>query len=86
MKKLSFGKLFWIWFVFALLAHTVNGLTLKSPLLASLSNASLGIFLLFHPVYPQKLVHYWEDKTCKNLMRLLAILNILISFAIRSTF
>ncbi|MDO4732315.1 MAG: hypothetical protein Q4B50_02195 [Bacillota bacterium] len=86
MKKLSFAKLLCLWFFFALTAHMINGLTLKSSLLASLCTASLGIFLLFCPIYPQRLAYHWDEQKCKAFIRLLAVLNILLSFVIRIRF
>lgn len=53
MKQFTFQKVFIAWFLFDLAMMFLNGATIKSSLLSSAVHASLGVFLLICPVYPQ---------------------------------
>jgi len=77
---LSFFKVFVIWFIIDLIALSVISLTVKSSLLASLANASIGIFLLIKPVYPQAFLHFNTPEQAEKTIRIIALVQILIAF------
>ncbi|MBQ8216447.1 MAG: hypothetical protein IJZ91_00645 [Oscillospiraceae bacterium] len=86
MKNLSFSKVFWTWFALGLLFSLFNAYTFKSPLLHSVFMASLGVFLLIHPVWPGSLRVYWSEKKCRVFIRILAVFEIIFSFMTRMSF
>lgn len=86
MKKLGFTTLLVNWFCISLVLHIINGYTLQSPFLYSLVRASLGIFLLIHPVWPGNLSSYWPEKKCRLFIRILAVAEIIFSFMTRMNF
>ena len=86
MKNLTFKKIFWIWFVFDLAMMFVNGATVKSPLLASLCHATLGVFLLFFPIAPVNVRCAWGEDKAKFIMRIGGILEIIWSFMMKTNF
>lgn len=86
MKKLTFTTLLLNWFCISLVLHIINGYTLQSPFLYSLVRASLGIFLLIHPVWPRNLSAYWPEKKCRLFIRILAVVEIVFSFLTRMNF
>lgn len=86
MKKLTFTTLLINWFWISLVLHIINGYTLQSPFIYSLVRASLGIFLLIHPVWPRNLSAYWPEKKCKRFIRILAAAEIVFSFLTRMNF
>lgn len=86
MQKLSFAKVFWIWFAVDLAMMFLNGMTVKSPLLASSVHATIGVYLLLRPVYPQAFRRHWDDRTSKRLIRVIAAAQIVFSFLIRVNF
>ena len=77
---ISFFKVFIIWFVLDLIVLGIISLTVKSSLLASLVNASIGIFLLIKPVYPQAFLHFNTPAQAERTMRVIAVVQILIAF------
>ena len=86
MKNLTFKKVFWTWFVFDLAMMVLNDLTIKSPLLASLCHASIGVFLFFRPIAPVNVKATYGDDKAKNIMRTLAVLEIVWSFILKTNF
>lgn len=86
MKKITFVGLLWKWFLFALVVMFINCATIKSWVLNSIVDASLGVFLLIHPVYPDRLEwHYGKEKATK-IVRIIAVVEIILSFFVRTTF
>ncbi len=85
-KKITFWKLLSNWFLIALVLGLVNVFLLKSSILNSLILASLGIILLIFPVYPLEMENKYTTKQCKIFIRIIAIIEILLSFAVKTTF
>ena len=48
--------------------------------------ASLGVFLLIHPVWPGSLRVYWSEKKCRAFIRILAVSEIIFSFMTKMNF
>ena len=86
MKNLTFKKVFWIWLVLVLALLVINGMLFKSSILASLSYATLGIFLLIRPVCPENVKAAWGEEKAGKIMRTLAILEIVFSFLYKTNF
>ena len=86
MKNLTFKKVFWLWLVFVLALLVLNGMFFRSSLLASLSYATLGVFLLIHPVCPENVKASWGEEKAGKIMRTLAILEIIFSFLYKTNF
>jgi len=86
MRKPRFWTVFGVWFFLAVAAYTINSLTLQSALLQRCVMASLGVFLLVRPVWPQSFGVYYDEKTCKAMIRVCAAMEILSSFLVRSFF
>ena len=55
-KNLTFPKLFFIWFTFFFVLLMINMQTIKSGLLASVSGAVLGVFLLICRSTPEEVL------------------------------
>ena len=85
-KKITFWGLLGNWFVVTLILGLINMFIVKSSLLHNLILASLGIILLIHPVYPQNLENKWSAKKCRNFIRILAVIEIILAFATRTKF
>ena len=86
MKNLTFKKVFWLWLTLVLALLVINGMFFRSPLLASLTYATLGIFLLVHPICPDNLKAAWGVEKAGKIMRTLAILEIIFSFLYKTSF
>ena len=86
MKKISFGRILSIWFFVAFAFLVLNGFTLKSSVMHSVILASLGIILLVYPVYPASLENKYDRDKCKLFTRIIAVVEILFSFLIHTTF
>jgi len=86
LKNLTFKKIFWIFFTFDLAMMFLNGATVKSPLLASLCHASIGIFLLFRPIPPENMKCAYGEEKSRRIMRILAVLEIIWSFILKTSF
>ena len=86
MKNLTFKRVFWIWFILDLAILFINGATLKSWFLASIVHATLGIFLLIIPVYPVKFKYVYGELKAKKIIRIIAVLQIIVSFMVRINF
>lgn len=86
MKKLNFSKVLSIWFCVAFILNLVNGYLIKSSFLYSLIIASLGMLLLIYPVYPEGLELRYSKSKCKKIVRVIAVLQIVLSFLVRTTF
>lgn len=85
-KKITFSGLLVNWFVVAFILGLINMFLIKSSILHNLILASLGIILLIYPVYPQNLENKWTPKKCRIFIRILAVIEILLSFATRTIF
>ena len=80
-KELTFSKVFWTWFWIDLAMMFINGATVKSSLLASAVHSTIGLFLLIHPVAPRQMVFWHGEEKSANIMRIIAAVQILLSFA-----
>ncbi len=85
-EKIGFWGLLSLWLCFAILFGGINVLLLKISLLYNVTLASLGIILLIYPVYPIELTAKFTEKKCRLFIRILACIEILLSFATRMTF
>ena len=86
MKNLTFKTVFWLWLIFVFAMLVINGMFFRSSLLASLTYATLGVFLLIHPICPENLKAAWGEEKAGKIMRTLAILEIVFSFLYKTNF
>ena len=86
MRRLKFWTVVGVWFLLAVAAYIINGMTLQNALLQRCVMASLGVFLLIRPVWPRSFGVYYDEKTCKAMIRVCAAMEILSSFLIRPFF
>ena len=86
MKNLTFKKVFWLWLVFVFVMLVINGMLFRSSLLASITYATLGVFLLLRPVCPENVKAAWGEERAGKMMRTLAILEIIFSFLYKTSF
>ena len=80
-RKVTFVELLVTWFCIALLLVVINGFFIKIPILHNVIMSTLGIALLIYPVYPVGLTAKFSDKKCKLFIRVLAVIEIILSFA-----
>lgn len=85
-NKISFWNLLCIWFVCSLAMGLVNSFFIKLPILHNIILSTLGLVLLIYPVYPIGLPAAWSDKQCKLFIRILAVIEIVLSFATKISF
>ena len=85
-KKITFWGLLGNWFVVTLILGLINMFLVKSSILHNLILASLGIILLIYPVYPQNLENKWTAKKCRLFIRILAVIEIILSFATKTNY
>ena len=85
VRRLRFYQVLTAWLVFYIVCALLNACTLRSPLATQLVWASLGIFLLFVPVYPRRLALWYEEHICRRIIRIAAVLEIIASFLIAGT-
>ena len=85
-KKITFLGLLVNWFVVTLILGLINMFLIKSSILHNLILASLGIILLIYPVYPQNLESKWTPKKCRLFIRILAVIEIILSFATKTNY
>ncbi len=83
-NKITFWKLLGYWFILALILGSLNMFFVESSILHNLILASLGIILLFFPIYPQNLENKWTAKKCRLFIRILAVIEIILSFATKA--
>ena len=83
-KKITFWGLLGNWFVVTLILGLINMFLVKSSIFHNLILASLGIVLLIYPVYPQNLENKWTAKKCRLFIRILAVIEIILSFATKT--
>jgi len=79
-RKITFVELLVSWFCIALLLTVINGVFIKIPILHNIIMSTLGIILLIYPVYPMGLTSKFSEKKCKLFIRILAVIEIILSF------
>ena len=80
-RKITFIELLVSWFCVALLLTLINGFFIKIPILHNVIMSTLGIALLIYPVYPIGLTAKFSEKKCKFFIRILTVIEIILSFA-----
>lgn len=86
LKDVTFTQVFFIWFALFFLLLMINNLTLKSGLMASLTGAALGVFLLIFPIPPRSFQRRYGPKRAVNVTRIMAVVIIVISFITKIKF
>ena len=86
MRRPKFWTVFAGWFLLAVAAYIINSLTLQNALLQRCVMAALGVFLLACPVWPRSFGVYYDEKTCRAMIRVCAAMEILSSFMVRPFF
>ena len=86
MKKLSFWNLLLRWMFISVVLTALNGWLLKSPLLQNFIQASLGIYFLIRPIWPEKLGFWYSETTCRRIIRITAVVQILLAFLTKFNF
>jgi len=86
MKKLSFWNLLLRWFFISFVLTALNGWLLKSYLLQNLIQASLGIYLLIWPTWPERLGFWYSETTCRRIIRITAVVQIILAFLTKFNF
>lgn len=84
--KLQFHHLFGGWIILAIILFAINEVFINSSIFSILIKASLGIILLIYPIYPNRFECYWKKNTCRIIIRLLAILEIMASTLVLNQF
>lgn len=79
-RKITFIELLVSWFCVALLLTLINGFFIKIPILHNVIMSTLGIVLLIYPVYPIGLTAKFSEKKCKLFIRVLAVIEIILSY------
>ena len=79
-RKVTFVELLVTWFCIALLLVVINGFFIKIPILHNIIVSTLGIILLIYPVYPIGLTAKFSEKKCKLFIRVLAVIEIILSY------
>jgi len=80
-RKITFVELLVSWFCVALMLVVINGFFIKIPILNNIITSTLGVILLIYPVYPIGLTAKLSEKKCRLFIRILAIIEIIISYA-----
>lgn len=80
-RKITFWELFGIWICVAVPLGLLNSFFVKISILHNIILATLGIVLLIYPVYPTNLTLKWKEKQCRLFIRILAVIEIILSFA-----
>ncbi len=81
-RRITFAELLVSWFCGALLLTLINGFFIKIPILHNVIMSTLGIVLLIYPVYPIGLTAKFSEKKCRLFIRIIAVIEIILSFAI----
>ena len=80
----TFRNIFWFWIAATLAISFLNAAVIRdSWLLSSLVRSGLGITLLLYPVCPEAFVLRWGVKKSRSFIRMIAGLEILVSFCVR---
>ena len=85
-NKITFWKLLSNWFWIALILGSVNMFLLKSSVVHNLIFASLGVILLIFPIYPAQMEKKYTKKQCRAFIRIVAVVEIILSFATKTFF
>ena len=80
-RKITFVELLMLWFCIALPLTLINGFFIRIPILHNFIVSTLGIVLLIYPVYPIGLTAKFTEKKCRLFIRVLAVIEIILSFA-----
>lgn len=86
MKKISFFRLLSVWFGAAVVLLPANSFSLKNSVVHSIILASLGLVLLVYPVYPDTLSDKYDSKKCRLIVRMIAVIEIILSFLVQTAF
>jgi hypothetical protein len=86
MRKPGFWQVFFGWLVLAAAVYVLNSLTIQNAPAQRCVMASLGVFLLIRPVWPASFAVYYDEITCRRLIRVCAAMEIVSSFAVRPFF
>lgn len=86
MRKLSFWNLLLTWFFVTMILTALNGWLLKSSLVQNLIQASLGVYLLLWPTWPDRLGWWYSEKTCSRIIRITAVVIIVLAFLTKFNF
>ena len=86
MRKVSFGRFLSLWCITALILLLLNGFILRNSVIHSIILSSLGFILLVCPIYPVSLENNYDAKKCRLIIRIIAIIEILCSFLVHTTF
>lgn len=84
--QLQFHYLFGGWIILATILFAINEVFINSSIFSILIKASLGIIFIIYPIYPKRFEYFWEKNTCRNIIRLLATLEILASTLVLNKF
>lgn len=85
-QRMTFWNLLGKWFIVVLVLGSINMFMIESSLLHNILLASLGVILLLYPVWPEELEQKYSEEKCKLFIRIIAVLEIVISFSIKTTF
>lgn len=86
MKKISFFRFLFLWCCAALSLLLLNGFILKSSVAHSIILSSLGFILLAFPIYPVSLERRYSAPKCRMIVRIIAVVEIICCFLVRTTF
>lgn len=86
MKKITFNKILSTWFISAIILCLLNSFTLQSSLFHNIVFGSLGLSLLVFPVYPVILERKYTPQKCRIIIRIIAVLQIILSFLVQTNF
>ncbi len=85
-KKITFKMLLWSWCLIAFVLRFINAFTIQVPILDNIIMAGFGVNLLIYPVYPANMDKKFTEKQCRIFMRIIAVVEIIIAFAVKTTY
>ncbi len=85
-RKITFWELLGIWICIAIPLGLVNVFFIKISILHNIILSTLGIVLLIYPTYPANLTLKWKENHCRLFIRVLAVIEIILSFVTVMTF
>lgn len=80
MGSITFKKLIFYWVIMVILFNLLNDFTIRSSFLNCLIFASIGIFLLFYPVYTFEMKQKYGIEKSKKYIRIIAVVEIILFF------
>ena len=86
MKRLTFWQVCIGWLILTVVCYGINALTIRHALAQRCVMASLGVFLVARPVWPNAFGVYYDDQTCRAMIRGCGAVEILSSFLVRPFF